>query len=182
VRGAIPDLPTPHPLVNQLPVVYLEHDFLGRFLGALDEVIAPVLLLLDNLPAHLAPGTAPADMLGWVGGWLAVAPAPDQPLERRRELVASAMSRHRRRGTAEGLAELIRQELGVRAEIDETGGVSWTTDPGERPRREPAAAVRVRIRVPDLDGFDRDRLTRLVAAEVPAHVAYDIEILPGGTP
>jgi phage tail-like protein len=182
MRGAIKDLPTPHPLVNQLPVVYLEQDFLGRFLGALDEVLAPVLLLLNNLPAHLDPGTAPADLLGWLGGWLGVRPAPEQPLERRRELVATAVGRHRRRGTAGGLAEVLRQELGVRPELSDTGGVSWTTDPGEVPPRVSRAAVRVRVRVPEPAAFDRDQLARLVAAEVPAHIAYEIEVLPEAAP
>ena len=182
MRGAIPDLPSPHPLVNQLPVVYLEHDFLGRFLGALDEVLAPVLLMLDNFTAHLEPGTAPVDLLGWVGGWVAVTPSPDQPLDLRRELVATAMRRHRQRGTAGGLADLVRQESGVRPEVAETGGVSWTTDPGEVPPRPSRAGVTVRVRVPDPGGFDRDHLVRLVGAEVPAHIAYDVEVLPGGTP
>jgi phage tail-like protein len=178
VRGAIQDLASPHPLANQLPVVYLEHDFLGRFLAALDEVLAPALLVLDNLAAHLNPATAPPDLLDWLASWVA-APStgggPEQPLRRRRELVASAVGRHRRRGTAAGLADVIGQELGVRPQVEETGTTLWSADPGEGvPPTPERAHVTVRVQGP----VDRDALARLVAAEVPAHISFDIEVLP----
>ena len=38
--------------------------------GALDEVLAPVLSTLDNLPAYLDVATTPDDLLPWLAAWL----------------------------------------------------------------------------------------------------------------
>ena len=179
MRGTIPDLPTPHPLIGQLPVVYLEHDFLDRFLAALDEVLAPALLTLDSLPAYLDPQTAPADFLGWLAGWLGV-DLGAEPADGDRTAVAAAVDRHRWRGTRRGLADLVRQECGVAPKILETGSVTWSADPGAQPAAPSQARVTVRIRLADPGSLNRARLERLVAAEVPAHIGFDVEILPAG--
>ncbi|WP_066944674.1 phage tail protein [Streptomyces lushanensis] len=188
MRGTVPGLPTPHPLMYQLPAVYLGQDFLQRFLEGLDEVLAPVLLTLDNLPAHLDPRTAPEDFLSWVATWVAAEPDTGQgagtveglPVEQRRAAVTGAMERHRRRGTRGGLADAVRLGFGAEPEIEETGGASWSVTPrsplpgqaGGRPR------VTVRLRVADPGEAEADRLRRLVGEEVPAHVGYDVELLP----
>ncbi|MFI9585426.1 phage tail protein [Streptomyces sp. NPDC052236] len=188
MRGTIPGLPTPHPLMYQLPAVYLGEDFLQRFLEALDEVLAPVLLTLDNLPAHLDPRTAPEDFLSWLATWVAAdtgaGPAAgagdERSAEQRRAAVTGAMDRHRQRGTRGGLADAVRLEFGAEPEIDETGGASWSVTP-RSPLPGPADGrprVTVRLRVADPDEADVDRLRRLVGEEVPAHVGYDVELLP----
>ncbi|WP_046500477.1 phage tail protein [Streptomyces odonnellii] len=188
MRGTVPGLPTPHPLMYQLPAVYLGEDFLQRFLEGLDEVLAPVLLTLDNLPAHLDPRTAPEDFLSWIATWVAVDMDSEQgagtgdgwSVEQRRAAVTGAMDRHRRRGTRRGLADAVRLGFGAEPEIEETGGASWSVTPRSplpgqadtRPR------VTVRLRVAEPDEAEADRLRRLVSEEVPAHVGYDVELLP----
>ncbi|MBM9506691.1 phage tail protein [Actinacidiphila acididurans] len=185
MRATIPGLPTPHPLIDRLPAVYQEQDFLHRFLGALDEVLAPVLLTLDNLPAHLSAGTAPDDFLAWLGQWAAVETDPGRPEARRRELVARAVGQHRDRGTRRGLAAAIRTATGIEPEIAENGATAVSATPGSPLPGSPGPRVTVRLRVPDPERFDRPALEALIAAEVPAHVAHRIEILPaadaGGT-
>jgi phage tail-like protein len=180
MRAAVAGLPTPHPLIYQLPAVYLGEDFIQRFLGALDEVLAPVLLTVDNLPAHLDPRTAPEDFLAWMGGWVATDPAAGQSAGQRRAAVLGAVERHRRRGTRGGLAEAVRLEFGAEPEIEETGGTSWS-ETARSALPGPAGApprVTVRVRVADPDAAGAERLRRLVAGEVPAHVGYDTELLP----
>ncbi|SHH61441.1 phage tail protein [Streptomyces sp. 3214.6] len=180
MRAAVAGLPTPHPLIYQLPAVYLGEDFIQRFLAALDDVLAPVLLTIDNLPAHLDPRTAPEDFLAWLGEWVAVGPAADRPAGQRRAAVLGAVERHRRRGTRGGLDEAVRLEFGTEAEIEETGGTSWS-ETAHSPLPGPAGApprVSVRVRVADPDAAGAERLRRLVAGEVPAHVGYDTELLP----
>ncbi|WP_370423282.1 phage tail protein [Streptomyces sp. QH1-20] len=178
MRGTIPGLPTPHPLLDQLPALYLEHDFLQRFLGALDEVLAPLHLTLDNLPAYLHPRTAPEDFLAWLAGWLAVEADAGRPEDQRRAVVTEAVARHRRRGTRHGLAAAVRLETGTEPEIDESGATTWSPVPGAALPGSAGASVTVRLRVPDPDRIDRARLERLVAAETPAHLAYRVELLP----
>jgi phage tail-like protein len=177
VRGAIPQLPTPHPLLNQLPALYLEHDFLGRFLSALDEVLAPVHLTLDNMPAHLHPATAPQDFLAWMAGWVAAEVEEGRPEAQQRSVVAGALARHRQRGTRQGLAEAVFLETGVQPEIVDSGGTAWSTVSGAPLPGSARASVTIRLRVADPGQVDRTRLEKLVAGEVPAHVVHRIEIL-----
>ncbi|MFC4508348.1 MULTISPECIES: phage tail protein [Streptomyces] len=179
MRGTVAGLPTPHPLIYQLPAVYLGEDFIQRFLGALDDVLAPVLLTMDNLPAHLDPRTAPEDFLAWMGEWVATGPVAGQPAGQRRAAVLGAVERHRRRGTRGGLAEAVRLEFGTEAEIEESGGASWS-ETAHSPLPGPAGTrprVTVRVRVADPDAAGAERLRRLVAGEMPAHVGYDTELL-----
>ena len=174
----IPGLPSTHPLLGQLPAVYGDDDFLPRMLSALDEVLAPVLLTLDNLPAHLHPRTAPEDFLAWLAGWVAVEVDEERPHTQRRAVVAGAVLRHRTRGTRRGLAAAVRVETGAEPEITESGAASWSSAPGGALPGSPRPWVLVRVRVPDPERVNRARLERLVAAEVPAHVAPRVEILP----
>lgn len=186
MRTTIPDLPTPHPLIDRLPAVYQEHDFLRGFLGALDEVLAPVLLTLDNLPAHLRTGTAPSDFLDWLGQWAGVEVDARHSEPRRREAVSAAVARHRGRGTRRGLATAIRTATGFEPEISENGATAWSSTPGTALPGSAGPQVTVRLRVPEPERFDRTGLEKLVAAEVPAHVAHRVEILladpTGGAP
>ncbi|WP_415957601.1 phage tail protein [Streptomyces sp. 021-4] len=191
-------MPTPHPLIDQLPAVYLEQDFLRRFLAALDDVLAPVLLSIDNLPAHLDPRSAPEDFLDWLAQWVAVEPHEDSPPEVRRAAVRGAVTRHARRGTVGGLAEALRLETGAEPEIVESGGTAWSVRPGTPlpGGSRPWVTVRVRsggggggggggaggraVGLPVDRPVDRVRLEELIAAEVPAHVGFTLELLPPG--
>lgn len=177
MRGPSPGLPTRQPLLDQLPAIYREHDFLRRFLGALDEVLAPLLLTLDNLPAYWHPRTAPEDFLSWLAGWVATEVDTERPVTQRRAVVSGAVVRHRRRGTLSGLAAAVRVETGVEPEITESGATAWSSTSGTALPGSSPPWVRVRLRVAEPERFERARLARLVAAEIPAHVPYQLEIL-----
>ncbi|MFJ8251152.1 phage tail protein [Streptomyces sp. NPDC094466] len=196
MRGGIPGLPTPHPLIDRLPAVYLEQDFLQRFLAALDDVLAPVLLSIDNLPAHLDPRSAPDDFLDWLAQWVAADLHGGSPPELRRAAVRGAVARHARRGTVGGLAEALRLETGTEPEIVESGGTAWSTGPGTPLPGQGRPWVTIRIRTTGdggdggdsggVDGHrsgpgarqpDRVRLEELIGAEVPAHVGFTLELL-----
>ncbi|MEV5971712.1 phage tail protein [Streptomyces sp. NPDC051921] len=184
MRTAVPGLPSPHPLIDLLPAVYLEHDFLARFLAALDDVLAPLLLSVDNLPAHLDPRLAPEDFLHWLAGWVAV-DLPDassaNPLDQRRAAVLGAVAGHRTRGTVRGLSEALRLETdGAPAEITESGGTVWSTTPGTPLPGTRRPMITVRITVADPARVNRARLEELITAEIPAHAGFTLELLPGG--
>ncbi|MFE4590803.1 phage tail protein [Streptomyces laurentii] len=184
MRTDVPGLPSPHPLIDLLPAVYLEHDFLARFLEALDEVLAPVLLSVDNLPAYLDPRHAPEDFLEWLAGWVAVEPPGEPgavPVERRRAEVRGAVARHRARGTTAGLTEALRLETGgVEPQITESGGTVWSTTPGTPLPGGGRPWVTVRLAMPDPGRVRRARLEELIRGEIPAHVGFTLELLPGG--
>ncbi|MFB7008810.1 MULTISPECIES: phage tail protein [unclassified Streptomyces] len=176
MRTDVTGLPTPHPLIEQLPAVYLEQDFLRRFLAALDDVLAPVLLSIDNLPAHLDPRSAPEDFLAWLARWVAVEPHEDHPVEQRRATVRGAVEQHSRRGTRRGLSEAVFLETGIEPDIVESGGTAWSSTPHTQFPGGLRPWVTVRVRASQPYQVDRVRLEELIRTEIPAHVGFDLEV------
>ena len=79
-RRLIPGLGTPFPLIDQLPAILAEDEFLQRMLPALDEVLAPIVNVLDSFDSYLDPWIAPTDMVRYLGSWvLAIVPGGAEP-------------------------------------------------------------------------------------------------------
>ncbi len=176
-RGPVDGLLSPHPLGERLPALYQEDSFALRLVGALDEVLAPVLSTLDNLEAYLDPDLAPEDFLLWLGDWMGLALDESWPQERRRALLAEASGLYRARGTAAGLRDYVHLLTGAHVEIDESGGAAYAMGPEAAPPGSPDFALVVRLRPdPALPPPDPARLHALVGAAKPAHVAHRIEI------
>lgn len=175
-RGLLPGLPSPHPLGECLPALYQRDDLSQRMLAALDEVLAPVFLSLDNLDAYLDPGLAPEDFLDWLGGWLGLAMDDAWPLERRRAIVARAAELYRIRGTPRGLVAYMELLTGGEVEIEESGGAAWSSVPGEPPPGRAEAELVVKVRAADGPAVQAARLDALVAANKPAHVSHRLEL------
>ena len=129
MRGLIQGLASPHPLVDTLPALYREDRFAQDLCGGLDEVLAPILATLDSLDAYLDPGTAPDDMLGWLAGWLGIALDGNQSAGRQRELVQAGVELLHWRGTARGVRAAVGALFDLPAEIAESGGAAWSTEP-----------------------------------------------------
>jgi phage tail-like protein len=177
MRGNVTDPRSPYPLADQLPAIYQE-DFFGlRFASGFDVVLGPVLILLDCLEAYFSPWLAPEDFLDWLGQWIGAELDGDEPVLIRREAIASAVTMHRRRGTATGLATAVRLAIGVTPEITESGGSSWSARPlGPFPgSAEPQ--LRVTVRVPDPSTVNLARLEAAVAGASPAHMPFAIEVI-----
>lgn len=183
MRRAVEGLATPHPLGRQLPAIYAADDFAQRLLAALDTVVAPVHVTLDNLWAYLDPQLAPADFVDWLGGWVAADAAIDAPAARR-EAVRRAVELHRVRGTGQGLAEQVRMAFGVTAEVVDSGGTTWSLTPGAELPGSPEPSMTVRVHPTGGNPVPAARLRELIEANRPAHVTYTVEILsaaPGNT-
>ncbi|HEX4704275.1 MAG TPA: phage tail protein [Pseudonocardiaceae bacterium] len=177
-RVGVPGLPTPHPLADRLPAVYLEDGFVQRFTAALDEVLAPVFATLDGLSGYLDPWLAPADFLDWLANWVALDADESWTPSQRRELIANAVELHRWRGTRRGLAAHVRLLTGGVAEVVDSGGcVASDLPDGPLPGASPAR-VTLRVRAAAPDAVDLYRLRAAVAAAVPAHVVVTVEVLP----
>jgi len=182
-RAHVPGLPTPHPLGERLPAMYLDDSFVQRMTLALDEVIAPVFSSLDNLDSYIDPGLAPEDFLLWLGGWVGLALDESWPVERRRAVLAGAAGLYRARGTARGLAAYLQLLTGVEVEIEETGGSVYSTGADVEPPGSPNFAMVVRFRARAAGQLDPARLEALVVSAKPAHIVHRIEIVePGSAP
>jgi phage tail-like protein len=83
-----------------------------RFLKALEEVLDPIVTLLDCLPAHLDPKLAPAEALHVMALWLGLPFEEHLPRDRQERLVENALEISRSRGTARGLQLLLELMFG----------------------------------------------------------------------
>jgi phage tail-like protein len=187
-RGLIEGLPSPHPVGSALPALYRhdEQGFAQRFLSGFDDALAPLFCALDNFSAYLDPALAPADFLGWLGGWLGLMLDDTWTREQRRRLLERAGELFSWRGTVRGLSALIELTTGAIPEIVESGGVAWSTGPDHPPpgRAEPLLIVRVHATAPvgagpgaRTEGVDLRRLEALVAVARPAHVPFRVEVV-----
>ena len=187
MRGTIEGLQTPHPLAAALPGLYREPEvdqrtggvaasLAERFTAALDEVLAPVFSSVDNLGAYLDPRLAPPDFLEWLARWVGLALDETWPLERRRALVAHAVRLYQRRGTARGLAEHVAIFAGVVPDIEESGGVAWSTTAGSALPGSAEPRLVLRLSPAEAEDVDVRRLQRLVDAARPAHVPAQVEV------
>lgn len=180
MRTGVSDLPTPHPIRERLPAVYLDDEFTQRFTAALDEILAPVFATVDCFSGYLDPDLAPPDFVDWLAGWVALDLDDRWDYRQRREMLGHAVRMHRWRGTRRGLETQVRMLTGGEVEVTDSGGCVASEGanaplPGGSP-----AWVRVRVRVRDPNTVDQRRLHAAVVQAVPAHVAATVEVLPIG--
>jgi phage tail-like protein len=178
MRGALEDLPTPHPLGQTLPSIYRTDSFTQQLCRSFDEVLAPVISALDNLPAYLDLGTAPEDLLPWLAHWLGLAVDRGDDPVRQRDLLHSTSELHGWQGTRRGIELAISAQLGVRAEVVESGGATWSVDPRDPLPGEPLPAVVVQVFPVAGQEIDPDRLRAAVEALKPAHVIHRVQVVP----
>lgn len=177
MRADIAELPSPHPFAPTLPGMYHGQSFVDRFCSALDEVLAPVLCTLDNLPAYLDVATAPEDLLPWLATWTGMSVDPTQSRERQRSLLRQAVTLQGIQGTRRGIELAVEAVFGLRAEVQETGGVAWSTEADASLPGEPLQAFVVQVHAPDGQTVDAQRLDLVVSALKPAQVVHRVEVV-----
>jgi phage tail-like protein len=177
MRGMIEGLETPHPIGLELPGLFHDDDFTQRFTAALDDVIAPIFLTLDAIEAYVDPWLAPEDFLTWLSEWLGIPIEEDLPEQQRRMLVARAATLYGWAGTARGIADLVEAYTGIRPQVEDTGGASWSATPDGALPGNDQFAVTVRIATDDAASVDVPRVERLLAGFVPASVVATVEVV-----
>jgi phage tail-like protein len=180
VRAGVEHAVSPHPLGATLPALYADDSFAQRWCAALDEVVAPVIGVLDAFGAYLDPWTTPADVLDWLASWVGLDAAAALPEERRRALVAQAADLHAWRGTPAAVRGLVQLATGRDADLEESGGTMWSADPGTAlpGSGRPGLVVRVRRADPGsgADDVDPGLLRTLLTLVAPAHVPWSVEV------
>ena len=66
-RRAVAGMLSPFPLQHQIPAMLQEDPFVCRFLDGLDEVLAPIVSVLDCFDSYLDADIAPLDMVRYMG-------------------------------------------------------------------------------------------------------------------
>jgi phage tail-like protein len=129
----VDEVPGPASLAHGLPAIYRDPQalpgnpdgsFVRRLTAGLDEVLEPVIVTLDNLPAHFDPLTAPEHFLDWLAGWVGLELYEKWSPKLRRTLIASTVERHHKRGTKAGLEQVVAIFTEAeRVTVEESGGV-----------------------------------------------------------
>ena len=177
MRLATEGIPSPYAFAELLPAIFQEDEFARRFVAGFDDVLSPLVAVLDNIAAYFDPRLAPSDFVSMLAGWVGVELDETWNDDARRELVARAVALLKLQGTVEGLRQLVEIYTGVSPEIDEGGACVASEEPtGAIPGRAGAPLV-VRVRVADATTIDRIRLDRLVAAAKPAHIRHEVEVV-----
>jgi phage tail-like protein len=172
----IEGLESPHPIGLELPGLFHDDDFTQRFCTALDEVLSPVFVTLDAIEAYVDPWLAPDDFLMWISDWLGIEIEEDLDEHRKRAMVANAANLFGWAGTAKGIADLVETYTGVRPEVTDSGGASWSSVPGGDVPGSADMTCKITLRVEDPSAIDEHRLQRLVRQSVPAHIVTTLEI------
>jgi phage tail-like protein len=176
VRGSVDGLGSSAPIGMMLPAVFADDDLAQRFVGGLDDVLAPILAVLDCLDSYFTPALAPVDFTRWLALWVGAETDGTEPDDRLRAAVAAAAYLHRVRGTSRGLSEAIRLVFGVTPEITESGGAAWNARPLGPVPGDRSPRLHVTLRLPDPTRADEHRLDSLVAAARPAHMPYTVQV------
>lgn len=176
MRGAVPGLTSPHPLGDTLPGLYADDAFAQALCAGLDEVLAPVVSTMDNLPAYLDLGTAPDDLLPWLSRWVGMSMQAPLPVDKQRELLRSAVAMQGWQGTTRGLHLVLESLFGAYAVVTESGASTWSTDPDAALPGDSTPSVSVRVRPRAGQTLDVDQVEAVVAAVIPAHVLCRVEV------
>jgi phage tail-like protein len=177
MRGTVVGLGTPHPLATMLPAYLQEDGFAVRLTQGLDDVVAPVLAVLDCLEAYVDPRLAPADFLSWLAGWVGAALDDGWDDDRRRIQVLAATALHRERGTVAGVRAVVRLATGGDVEVRERGGVTRSHDPTGDPTDVEPPSLEITVAVDDPAAVRMRTLEELVNATKPAHVPHSIQVV-----
>ena len=194
-RRLVGGILSPRPLGEALPAIYQENPMAMQLVSAFDDILAPAISSLDNMPAYLDPALTPEDFLGWLAGWVGVLLDEKWPEPRRRAFVAVAAELYRKRGTARGLEAQIRIFTAGEVEVIESGASAWSEAPNATLPGTPTYSVEVRVKHPEEPKLQATgakaraaeqatareafatALEALVMTAKPAHVVHSVEIV-----
>jgi phage tail-like protein len=178
--GAPPSASAREYLRGALPAVYRERSpgafgdaFAMRFVEGLEEVLDPIVSMLDLLAAHLDLDLAPPEIVSLIGEWLGLEFGYALTSAGQRRLVREGTSITRARGTRACLERVLRLAFeDVALEIRDGGRVTWSTDATvPAPAGEPAFEV---LCPASATAAQRAAIRRVVGELKPAHVGFEL--------
>src|SRR5215210_1008225 len=161
-------------LRSGLPAVYQESDFGMRFIGGLEELLDPIVAVLDALPSHFDPDHAPRDVLSLIAAWLGVDLDESQEIRHQREMVRRAADLGRKRGTVAGMELALKLAYpDVPLRIEDQGGVRWSLD--QRPIDAPPSSFIVYCDQPVAEETQA-AIARCIEQHKPVGTAYRLRV------
>lgn len=181
--------------LRYLPSLYQKDEMMGRLLMLFESFWAPIEQQIDHIPFYFDPKFTPSDFLPWLASWLDLALDERWPEEKRRQLLQSAASLYRKRGTRRGLQEALQIYTDAWPEIIEHRAGNFRLGPTAR--LGPSIALgshnaphtfTVILRLPPVvcEGgeaeqarLERERrrmIETIIEKEKPAHTAYTLRL------
>ena len=146
----------------------------GRVLAGIERFFDPG---LRDQGSMLGPEQrAPAEFLEWLARWVAVSLRGHMSEVQRRETVARAVPLYRKRGTREGLEQLVAIQAALRATVTDASTPGAEDLSGRGPHffhvqiSLPSGTIEQRRR-------QREIVEEIVDAEKPAHTWYELEVI-----
>lgn len=97
--------------LRYLPAIYQENDisrdFLGRYLSIFETLLSNIENEIFSFTKYIDPIATPDDFLPWLSSWLALSYDENWPKENIRNFIKQAPFIFKKRGTREGLEEII---------------------------------------------------------------------------
>jgi phage tail-like protein len=145
-----------------------------RFVGALEELLDPIVAVLDGLNYHFDPNFAPPDILELLAAWLGVDLDETQNIKHQREMVLRSAELSRKRGTVKGMELALKLHFPeVPMRIEDNGGVIWHGRPG--PTEKPSASFIVYCDIP-VDETVQAAIARCIEQYKPVHSTYRLRV------
>jgi phage tail-like protein len=176
---------------RHLPAIYQADELMGRFLMLFESFWAPITQQIDQMHYYFNPKLTPPEALGWLAQWVDLQLDEHLTVAQQRHLLSTAAAHYRRRGSRQGLTEMLEIYTGVTPTIIEHTarnlrlgpttlmGPSIALGTSNQPH-----AFTVILRLPRATGPDaakarkdlERRVTALIEAEKPAHTIYTLRI------
>jgi phage tail-like protein len=165
--------------VKYLPAVYTDDELLGRFLMLFESFWSPVEQQIGHIWDYFDPRFAPRDLLPWLASWVSLTLDRRWPVRKRRELIRSAISLYRKRGTKNGLREYLQiySPPNTRVRITEYGGQNFRAHTfAVTVFVPPVADANTEAELARLEQERRRMIETIIESEKPAHTSYTLKI------
>jgi phage tail-like protein len=182
--------------LQYLPEIYHGDELVNHLLMLVESFWAPLEKQIAHPENYFDPDLAPPAFLDWLSEWIGVPNDRHIPMERKRLLLRSALSLYKRAGTRGALEEFLALYTGGKVEITEHRADNFMLGKDARLGLSVALGknnlphtftVRVTVRRSDLlrqfgdqqSNLDRmyyRRLEAIIAAQKPAHTAYNLNL------
>ncbi|WP_298685511.1 phage tail protein [uncultured Methanomethylovorans sp.] len=109
--------------LDHLPAIYredlLSKGLLERFLAIFESMFFDIDRTIEHMGRYFDAYGTPPEFLSWLGSWLALAGEEDWPEDKKRLFISKAVSLYKKRGTRDGLEEIIQLLTGKKPFIVE---------------------------------------------------------------
>jgi phage tail-like protein len=174
-----------------LPAIYQSDELMGRFLMLFESFWGPIEQQINHLHYYFDPKLTPPEALPWLAKWVDLDLDERLSLGQQRQLLSTAAAHYRKRGSRQGLIDILEIYTGVTPTIIEHTARNFRLGPATRMGSNIALgtsnqphAFTVILRLPPFSGPDpakarqilERRLAAIIEAEKPAHTVYTLRL------